>query len=322
MPAERLTFSLPPFTRLCWVNDRAREVWGPRFQSILRAWSEVEWRSVAIGIRQSALLRVSTDRIDPFLYSLRDVGLTGVALRTFGNEPDMAGNATSAGELLAVGGTGAVNRLREAYAAGDDAAVGHLLGYPPCCVAMYLRVCVQERFLDPTWAIASSTSPPVMGDIVDLRSVPVSNILWRSVGIRAIAHLPCHFGCRDAIDLGRQFIDAAIGAGFRQEANILLDVLSWPVEWSSLHGIAELKTPIMKVITRTDAFATKLTVRLLGTTYPPEGATGTTFPYIVPLRHARELARCADRTVTQNQAVSPGAPNEQFRILNNTAASS
>ena len=32
-----------------------------------------------------------------------------------------------------------------------------------------------------------------------------------------------------------------------------MEILSWPVEWSVLHGIAEIKTPIFRVISRSDA---------------------------------------------------------------------
>jgi hypothetical protein len=51
------------------------------------------------------------------------------------------------------------------------------------------------------------------------------------------------------------------------------------VEWSSLHGISETKTPILKMSSNTDAIDTKVVVRLSGTVYPDEGATGMGFPY-------------------------------------------
>jgi hypothetical protein len=64
----------------------------------------------------------------------------------------------------------------------------------------------------------------------------------------------------------------------------LLEILSWPVEWSALHGIAEIKTPVLKVCTRTDATPSKYVVRRQGDAYPEEGAKGLTFAYRLPRR--------------------------------------
>jgi len=56
-------------------------------------------------------------------------------------------------------------------------------------------------------------------------------------------------------------------------------VLSWPVEWSALHGAAEIRYPVVKVVTRTGYSADKRVVQRTGTTYPAEGARGLVFPY-------------------------------------------
>jgi SAM-dependent methyltransferase len=61
-----------------------------------------------------------------------------------------------------------------------------------------------------------------------------------------------------------------------------LEMLSWPMEWSSLHGIAEIKTPVFKISTSTDPLASKAVVRREGDRYPEEGATGLAFPFRQP----------------------------------------
>jgi hypothetical protein len=68
-------------------------------------------------------------------------------------------------------------------------------------------------------------------------------------------------------------------AGYAEEMRWLQDILSWPYEWSSLHGIAEIRTPVVKVAVPTDATACTYTVRLPGTSYPREAADGNRFPY-------------------------------------------
>jgi MoaA/NifB/PqqE/SkfB family radical SAM enzyme len=64
----------------------------------------------------------------------------------------------------------------------------------------------------------------------------------------------------------------------------LSEMLSWPFEWSSLHGIAEIRTPILKIAATTDAAAHKHTVQCKGDSYPEEGAAGVVFPYRKPKR--------------------------------------
>jgi hypothetical protein len=66
---------------------------------------------------------------------------------------------------------------------------------------------------------------------------------------------------------------------FRSGGYWCREILSWPAEWSSLHGIAEIRTPILKISTNTDAVDTTCVVRFLGSGYPEEGAFGLAFPY-------------------------------------------
>ena len=81
-----------------------------------------------------------------------------------------------------------------------------------------------------------------------------ANILWRWMGPRAVPHLPCSFDCRASVE----FANTADGPWPRARITArrwtwLEEILSWPVSWSALHGIAEVKTPVLKASTRTDA---------------------------------------------------------------------
>jgi hypothetical protein len=67
--------------------------------------------------------------------------------------------------------------------------------------------------------------------------------------------------------------------GFADEIEWLGEILSWPIEWSCLHGIAEIHTPILKFITNTDATSTKYVVQLMGSAFPSKGGSGIRFPY-------------------------------------------
>lgn len=286
---ERLDFELPEFTRLSWVSDAAREVWEPRLKRITRAWLELEWRSVAAGLRRCGVTIVSPVDLVEQAGDWARQGLSGVPLEIQGQNSGYVSVAQrpALGEpfvyRVVVGAPDSVRAFRDAWDAGDDREMGQLLGYPACCVEFFRRVWGDEGLTDTTWPMALGTVPPENGTrCLEVAGPPEANILWRWMGVRPVPHLPCRFDCQASVELGRAMIAAGRQAGFGEEMTWLLEILSWPVEWSALHGIAEIKTPVLKVSAHTDATATKYTVRRHGAAYPAEGVRGLTFPYRRP----------------------------------------
>ena len=108
--------------------------------------------------------------------------------------------------------------------------------------------------VDTTWPMALASAGASNGTrALAVSGPPEANILWRWMGVRAVPHLPCRFDCPATVELARRFLDVGREAGYREEMDWLVEILGWPVEWSALHGIAEVRTPILKVSTRTDA---------------------------------------------------------------------
>jgi hypothetical protein len=175
--------------------------------------------------------------------------------------------------------------FKDAWDAGTSAEIGKLLGYPPCCHEFFRLVWVEQGLVDTTWPMAVATAAPPEGTrTIEVTGPPESNILWRWLGVRAVPHLPCRFDCQNSVELARKYLEVGTKAGFQAELDWLLAILSWPVEWSALHGIAEIKTPVLKVSTLTDATARKYVVKRKGDAYPLEGAQGLSFPYRLPTR--------------------------------------
>jgi uncharacterized protein len=272
---DELGFLLPSFSRVAWVNARARETWEGRLQRIERAWKQAEWRSVSDGVRACAQLRGPVARLDARTVQAvlaSDLKLAEVAGGTvIGRERDLAAFA-------------------EASARRDEDAIGALLGYPSCCRESYTHFHVVQRLPDPTWPMAvQSRADAELASHRDFvsdgrRSLTVgggveTNTLWRALGVRGAPHVPCSFGCEATVELGRRMQDVLRRAGFEAELAWLQVVLDWPVEWSALHGIAETKTPVLKLANRTHATAERYVVRRLGGSYPAEGVRGVRFPY-------------------------------------------
>jgi hypothetical protein len=283
---DRLPFVLPDFTRLLWVSDAARAVWEPRLARVTRAWLDIEWRAVVAGVRRCAITFADPQRLVSDAADWLDHGLVFLPLQvqgvgtTYASTPVIHVQGQPFVYRIVVGRTADVEAFRTAWREADDRSIGLLLGYPPCCTEFFRRTWVDDAMVDTTWPMAAATAGIEAGTrSVTVTGPPAANILWRWMGARAVPHLPCRTDCADSAALGERLLEVGRACGHGEEVSWLEEILSWPVEWSALHGIAEVKTPVLKVSTRTDATAVKYVVRREGTGYPAEGARGLTFPY-------------------------------------------
>lgn len=285
---KRLDFRLPDFTRIAWVSDTARELWQPRFDRITHAWAELEWRSVAAGMRPCHLTRLAPeDLVDrATVWAKRGLSALPLALegrsgKSYSNVPQPARPGQPSVLCLAVGPLGAIVELSAAWQASDNEAIGRLLGFPACCRRFFERTWVEEGCIDTLWPMTEATAGHTTGDEGRRRQgrTTLTNILWRFVGVRAVPHLPCRFDCAASLELAERLLALGEAEGFGQEMAWIRELLACPVEWTALHGIAEIKTPLLKISTTTDATPVKYTVRLTGDAYPEAGASAPSFPY-------------------------------------------
>jgi hypothetical protein len=288
---ERLDFVLPDFTRVSWVSDAARETWAPRLRRITKAWFEIEWLAVVSGVRRCGVTVASPEELITMSGEWVRHGLSALPLeiQAVAGSYSNTGQKAAPGEpfvfRIVVGRPPDLAAFKIAWDAQDNREIGRFLGFPPCCLDFFESVWVDQGLVDTTWQMATGTpSPGNGGNTIEVTGPAEANILWRFMGARAVPHLPCRFDCADTVALGRRFIEVGRAAGYDQEMDWLLEILSWPVEWSALHGIAEINTPVLKVCTRTDATPSKYVIRRHGEAYPAEGAQGLTFAYRMPRR--------------------------------------
>jgi len=275
----RLDFVLPRFSRAIWTSDRAREVWEPRFARIANRWREIEWLTVVDGVRPSALLWLSHDELVALVPRLKQYGLSAVPVTS--SLRALPGQDRNVLVYRVFIGKGRVlSKERRAWARANDDEIGQCLGYPACCRAFFHWVVVRAGWLDPTWPRAvSAIQSDELKRTLDVQVSPELNLFWQMLGVRLVPHIPCSYSCETSRTLARAFIYTGRRAGYQLELDHALEVMRWPVEWSALHGIAEIKTPIVKLSTRTDATADKLMVRHYGEDYPKEATPGINFPY-------------------------------------------
>jgi Methionine biosynthesis protein MetW len=290
---ERLNFQLPDFTRVCWVSDSAKSLWETRLARITNAWLEIEWRSVIAGVRECCLTSLTPSDLVAKSGEFAEYGLCALPLEMCGISQYSYSSTSLPIEpgkpfvfRTVIGKPESVWQFKQAFNTGDNLLIGKLLGFPDCCREFFQQVWVKQSCVDTSWQMACNTLKPteITEDtrLIKVKGSPYNNILWRWMGIRLVPHLPCGFDCQHTTSFGKKLMQVGLSAGYEQEMDWLLQILNWSVEWSALHGIAEIKTPILKVSTMTDATPYKYTVQRQGETETDEGARGLNFPYQVP----------------------------------------
>ena len=276
----RYPMPVPEHTRVIWTSAEARALWEPRIARIVQAWEAVERASVdtfRLACRQS----VTPEQL-PFL-SIK-AAEAGRALLVLGQNGSTAhyqarpvavvpGQPFTYTVVLAQD-MAAARTFALAVEQGHDEVVGDLLGYPPCCIKFFQQVWMQERWMDTTWPMVRGGENKVIFSAIH----PANNILLRWLGVRLVPHLPCSFECPGTRGLGEAFANL-LREGFEDEHRWMLELLSANIEWNAIKGTAEIRTPILKIATSTDALSEPVSVRLNGTVALDAAARGNMFPW-------------------------------------------
>lgn len=262
---ERLPFTLPDFFRISWASRASRVRWEPVVDSLRGFWERMEIRSVQVDQRKAAIIRVPMGSLEEYAARLDSYGLATklVGPRLPEEAFDVCGRQIF--QVVSIGRGNAAADAREAYQDNADAALGELLGYPPCCVEFFKAFWSDNRFLDSTWSMAAAThSAALVGDReYEISGASSANVLLRRLGIRPVFHLPCGFDCEATDRLAEELRVVGRGCGETDAVKLLGEVLRWPMQWSALHGIAEVETPVFRISMRTDATASLYKVRLV-----------------------------------------------------------
>ncbi|MFZ5865270.1 MAG: class I SAM-dependent methyltransferase [Thermodesulfobacteriota bacterium] len=284
-PMRRLNYRFKEFTRHHWANDETKALWEPRIRDVCACLSQLEWRSILEGIRSCALKIVKPDELQSLSSSLTRYGLTATPLQKIaaGNLYAVSRSAPREGEPFnywcVIGRASDVQCVEHAHSSNDAETLGRYLGYPTCCTDFYRRFRAGEGFIDTTWPMAQNTTEKrvISPTQVEVTEVSRCNILLRWLGIRMVFHLPCSFDCSPTVELAEKLTRVARAARFHQEMDCLEQMLSWPVEWSALYGLAEIATPVGTIYTVTDATAEKYRVSYRGARPQAEVSTVESF---------------------------------------------
>lgn len=272
--------SIPDFHRISWVSNPARSVWQARIEAIVKARLQIFAHAIENGLYRCALLRLTEIEISECEERLKDFDdLQVIRLE----RRELFGNCCGKHHHIVIGKRDVVKRFAESWQNDDAAAMAEFLGVGECCLKFQMTVRNKLGLIDPTLAQAiNSPDAKIEDGIVHQNSPGILNTLLNPLGILPLSHTPCSMHCRTSKNLAEKWFQTARNYGFTDEADNLEKLLSCPMEWSALHGIAEIKLPILKISANTDATAETYRIRIHSEAYPEEGIGGINYPFKRP----------------------------------------
>ncbi|XEC97422.1 radical SAM protein [Paenibacillus tarimensis] len=268
--AFKLRLTLP--VRHAYVGAAQQEVWQPRIAAVRSALAKLG--VLAVSHKLVTVARIVSARSEVFaLHNFAaSFGLHSRMLPKVDKEvtvPMMVGSAES---LAAYEG--------DESAASERAADG----VPDCCWKMLQPGAAEAEEEPDVWRAALQSGTFNRDDsgaaVIELDdAAPALNTLLAGLGIGLLGYQPCSFHCERSRELAEAKLALGRSCGLREEMNWLEEILAWPVEWTALHGIAEVKTGIVKFTFAAPYTASKLTIRCKGRKKAQDAARGLSFAY-------------------------------------------
>jgi hypothetical protein len=287
---------LPDFTRFQWASPVERAWWLPLIQEAAAAYVELERLAVVHGVRFACWQNIHPDTLVSMTQWARSRNLVCVPT----NITRRANGYSNTADTIRPGDAYDYRCLfihSSHYANfqfGTDDERGKLLGYPTCCRRHFAETWSKGQ-VDSTWEQWQNTTGSFLH----------GNTLLRSMGIRAVSHMPCAFNCPESVSLAQDMMELGLDNGLQEPVRLLHEVMQWPIEWSRLFGIAEYVTPALKIVTRTDWTPTTDRFSKQGQYHKPEATlwTDNGFNDPVVMRQSHNIILDSLKTVEPGQRV-------------------
>jgi hypothetical protein len=307
---ERLDFSIPDFFRTIWVSEHAKDTWESRIHAIASNWPYIERATLTQGLRDGILQTILPQQLPEVQnwafekqIPMVILGLDGETGLPYGNAaaPYQEGRPFSYRIYFGK----APENFQKYWKESNQLAIGRALGYPPCCIEFFTKYWKGEGWHDLTY---------LSYDDPNQKNLMYNNILLRSLGVRAVSHLPCSVNCKPSIRIGMDVFSVMEKCGHQAEIiEWMKTLLSMPMKWSSLHGIAITTTPLFKLINATDPLPSVADLHLASDYYPLEGASGVLFPF-QKVQHLK-LSKSKDTDFLDNGFGSRSAMEAAHRFI-------
>ncbi|QRY55975.1 hypothetical protein [Sphingobacterium siyangense] len=279
MIPDKLDFKLPDFNRISWVSEELRSKWESTIETLPKVIDSVFLHREITDAVPIQIKSVSANDIFDYKKKIYSIGLFAEQLTElpksilfyFGLKEKEAGYY-----YIIIGLRSHVLSFMRGI---KDSNLELIADYLHHETFKYWRDYATHQLLDSTWSFFTEI------DMKEGKLIAQDNTLlnpcWRNCGISSVPYNPALLDCGYGLQVASA-IQSVAKKNLQELHNAWYELLSWPVEWSALHGIAEVKTPIFKMVYNTDTTAGKYTLQLQSDTYPENGLRGLLFPYKKP----------------------------------------
>lgn len=255
---------LHPFTKVAWKTKELKEIWAERILRVARAYNNAEYSLVKSGVRPCAVVHIDWYNADTIIEKITTDGLVYLPIRWskkyqgFSHKHFFTQKGDPESFIYGVlsNSLESAKQFREAELNNkvDHKRIGELLAYPECCINAFNKRW-GDGIIDPLFEAAEVVADKrevINGgtEVIYAKSHPYANPFLRYFGIRITSHLPCSIQCKETIEIGEAWIKA-MRESDEEAADWAVEILSMPVKWNILKGIAQVETPLFFGITNT-----------------------------------------------------------------------
>lgn len=287
--------SMPCFSSIQYVSQKALDIWTPKIDMARKAYNRINTEMVLSGKQRSMAIYVTEQRLSDAVNYYKSIGMSILPVRQYEsivNSGDLMGSLSLPPDgtlykkwlCVITKNEEDAHTWKDAYEQNDLTTIGMLLGHPPCCNDFFTTNW-RLGFIDPTWQ-QSENSDSLMQKVVReqfmrlRKSTPwESSSMLRHIGIGIIQHVPCSHDCALTSEIAKQRIEISnkLKLDGMQE---LVQLLQLPIEWNASHGMAYITTPIFRIETNSVTCDSPYVVQKEGTFMPEESARGLQFPFL------------------------------------------
>ncbi len=181
------------------------------------------------------------------------------------------------------GNKSAVETAEAAFHSSDWGSFFGSIEAPACCGVHASKRAVAATVAEVVWSLV-----PANQTLTELAESVQTHPLLAPIGLSIMPILPCSLNCCAAQHESERWLATAASFGYATEVGWLRECLSWAAEWSELHGVTEIKTPVFKLAIQTESNMISRQIKRHGTTRTEGAAAGLRFPFAAPVKAGRD----------------------------------
>lgn len=273
--------------RIIWASRKAKQHWGGKLVGLADALAQVQLTGLLKNNRPGLLLRVSPTQLKHREKDLKEAGYAVVPLTSRIDHMRIGCMDTNAltADLLSFDCIIYSSSLRKVVKSAvenrDWATLFEILEYPVCCAPGHSNGDDDDDAPSP---INPFKTAPFRNTRVNREEQAISPAacqipFFPAIGLSILPFLPCRPGCDNFARYVSAVESMARDTGNSAVVKQLRELWEWPMEWSVINGIHELKTPLFKMVYGTGQDGHDFSFKSEGTIWPYLGARGLTFPF-------------------------------------------